>query len=79
MSDNRFVISGFYDTTLKLWNIINGTCVRTFQGHDGSITTVSISNDDKYVISAAGDNTLKLWNLSTGECARNFTGLNDTF
>jgi WD40 repeat protein len=78
LNDNRFIISGSSDKTLKLWNLITGKCVRTFQGHINSVTSVDISNDDKFVISAeSGDyDSLKLWNLSTGKCVRNFTGIN---
>ncbi|MFN9907671.1 MAG: WD40 repeat domain-containing protein, partial [bacterium] len=30
-SDGKFVISGSWDYTLKLWNVQTGDCVRTFE------------------------------------------------
>jgi WD40 repeat protein len=43
--DNRFVISGSKDKTLKLWNVSTGECIRTFYGHNDFVNSVSYSYD----------------------------------
>jgi WD40 repeat protein/serine/threonine protein kinase len=43
---------------------------RTFVGHKGAVTSVSLSADDKYAFSGSDDGTLKLWHVPTGKCLR---------
>jgi WD40 repeat protein len=72
--DNKFVVSGSWDNTLKLWNVQTGECIRTFNGHTGDVRSVSFSIEDKFVVSGSYDTTLKLWNVETGECVSTFEG-----
>ena len=32
-TDGRYALSGSDDKSLKLWDVSNGKCLRTFQGH----------------------------------------------
>jgi WD40 repeat protein len=43
--DNKFLISGSYNNTLKLWNIWSCYCIRTFNGHSDIVNSVKFSND----------------------------------
>ena len=67
--DGKYAISGSggfnnpNNSTLRLWDVATGQCVRTFEGHMDNITSVSFSSDGKYAISGSKDNTLKLWCL----------------
>ena len=50
--------------------------IRTFEGHNSDINSVSLSADGKYALSGSADMTLKLWDVSTGQCLRIFEGHN---
>ena len=61
--DGRFALSGSDDKTLRLWDIATGECLRTFEGHTGSVSSVSFSPDGRFTLSGSWDATLRLWVL----------------
>ena len=40
--------------------------VRTFNGHNAMINSISLSNSKMYLLSASNDSTLRVWNLENG-------------
>jgi WD40 repeat protein len=73
-ADSRFALSGSWDSTLKLWSLATGECLRTFTGHTKSVYSACLSADGQFALSGSSDRTLKLWSVATGECLRTFTG-----
>jgi len=65
---------GTIDSSIKIWNTINGELLRTFQGHTSEIRTLALSDDGKTLLSGSNDKTLKLWEIESGRCMRNFSG-----
>ena len=66
--DGTMLVSGSYDTTIKLWDMQTGGVVKTFQGHTKHVTAVSISPNCTTIASGSVDNTVRLWDIQTGEC-----------
>src|SRR5262249_17327769 len=60
--DGRFILSG-WAKTLRLWEVASGKCLRTFEGHAGSVHSVSWSPDGRYAPTGSEDKTLRLWEL----------------
>ena len=71
--DGKYICSGSYDTTVRLWDIETGNIIRTFN-NDGNVRSVSFSPDGKTICLGSLDNTVKLWNVNTGEIIRTLTG-----
>jgi class 3 adenylate cyclase len=74
----KYILSGSYDNTLKLWESATGKEVRTFKGHERSITSIAISGDNELILSGSEDNTLKLWESATGKEVHTFKGHTST-
>jgi WD40 repeat protein len=70
--------SGSEDSTIKLWNITDGTLIRTLTNHTAAVyQSIDLINDRKTILSASYDGTIRLWDWETGKVARGiYTGLN---
>jgi WD40 repeat protein len=64
--DGKYVATGSFDNTIKLWEAATGTEVKTFggpQGHQKMVLSVAFSNDGTMIASGSADNTLKVWDV----------------
>lgn len=73
--DDNVLITGSYDTTVKVWDINTGEELRTLTGHTSGIRALQF-NDQKLVTGSL-DSTVKLWNWRTGQLLRTFQPHND--
>lgn len=69
---DNILVTGSYDSTIKVWNIDTGEVLRTLTGHTMGIRCLQL--DDSKLISGSMDHTLKVWNWRTGECLSTFQG-----
>ncbi|KAI0673654.1 U3 small nucleolar RNA-associated protein [Trametes maxima] len=65
----RVLATGSGDKTVKLWNLDDFTCVKTFEGHTNSVLRVDFLNAGMQMVSSASDGLVKLWNVREEECA----------
>jgi WD40 repeat protein len=72
--DGKYIVSGNYDNTIKLWDIESGKEIRNFEGHSSIVASVAISPDGKYIVSGSHDKTVKLWDIESGEEIKSFEG-----
>ncbi|KYQ93601.1 F-box/WD-repeat protein [Tieghemostelium lacteum] len=78
--DGRILVTGSWDSSLKVWNIDTGDCMilsglETDSGHSSGITCVQFKGNK--LISGSSDSTLRIWDLSTGECIHVLQGHTD--
>ncbi|KAI0639931.1 U3 small nucleolar RNA-associated protein [Trametes polyzona] len=64
----RVLATGSGDKTVKLWNLDDFTCVKTFEGHTNSVLRVDFLNAGVQMVSSASDGLVKLWNVRDEEC-----------
>ena len=57
----NIVVSGGYDTNVKLWDMRVKSAINTFKAHNKEITCLDISPDSKIAVSGSKDGTVKLW------------------
>lgn len=70
--NNKLLMTGSYDTTIKIWNTDTGELIRTLTGHTMGVK--SLVFDDQKLITGGLDCTIKVWNWRTGECISSYTG-----
>ncbi|KAK0818939.1 hypothetical protein LTR75_002395 [Friedmanniomyces endolithicus] len=68
--DDHVLMSGSYDTTVKVWDVNTGEELRTLRGHTSGIRCLQF--DDTKLMTGGLDCTIKLWNWRTGQCLRTF-------
>lgn len=74
--NNKILILGLYDSTIRVWNIETGECIRTLLGHLKGVR--SLSFDSHKLITGGYDSTIKVWNYRTGECISTYRGHENT-
>lgn len=60
-SDNKHILSGCYDQTLKIWKSDSGDLVKNINGNKSSVWSSKYSKDGKYVIAGFRDGSIKIW------------------
>ena len=75
--DGELVVSASSDSTIRIWDVKTGQCVRTIKGHNGSVNNANFSPDGKLIVSASDDRTVKIWDVQTGMNLKTLEGHND--
>ena len=71
-NDGKLALSAGSDGVVKVWDVVTGRLVKTLEGHDKGVFSVSFSSDDRTALSGDGGGDIKLWDLSTGVEIRSF-------
>ena len=57
MPDNQHALSGSNDCTIKLFNVNDGTVLRTFKHHTNFVTSLALLPDGRRFVSGSDDET----------------------
>jgi len=69
-SDNRWLVTGSWDGTARLWDLTApnpAAAPIVLRGHKGRINAVAISPDNHWLLTGSADNTARLWRLQLDE------------
>lgn len=64
------LISASRDKTIRIWDVIGGTCMQTLVGHDNWVRQVIVHPTGEHIISCSDDRSIRTWNVLTGDCER---------
>jgi WD40 repeat protein len=73
-ADGRLALTGDGDTTVRLWEVGTGECLRVLRGHTGGVASVSLGPGGRLAVSGGDgytrdrDSTVRLWDVATGRC-----------
>ncbi len=65
--DGKFVLTGSYDKTARLWGADSGQPVGPPLRHNGSVIAVAFSPDGKLFLTGSEDNAARLWSADSGQ------------
>ncbi|KAL6730730.1 hypothetical protein Aduo_001678 [Ancylostoma duodenale] len=60
----NYIVGGSEDRYVRVWDVLTGTCVRTFCGHSAGVTAVKVSPCGRFIISTAGDGAVCVWDVA---------------
>jgi WD40 repeat protein len=69
--DGKKVVSGSYDSTMRVWDITTGQADQTYSG---DITSMAFSLDGKKVVSNCSDSAVRVWDIATGQAEQTLKG-----
>ena len=68
----HFMLTSALDSTIRLWDVSTGKCLRTFFGHVEGVW--ALAADTLRIVSGAEDGMVKVWDQRNGRCEKTFTG-----
>jgi RNA polymerase sigma factor (sigma-70 family) len=68
------LMCGSRDGTIRLWDVADGKCLATLEGHAGATCALALLPDGQTLASAGMDMTVKLWDLTTFREKRTLRG-----
>lgn len=75
-SKNNFLVSSSMDKTVKLWNVNQSTCLRTYS-HGDFVTSIKFHpTDDRFFISGCLDHKVRLWSILDNDVSYEFDAKN---
>ncbi|KAJ7696302.1 WD40-repeat-containing domain protein [Mycena rosella] len=64
--DSTQIVSGSYDSTVRIWDAATGAEMTKMEGHSSSVLSVAFSPDGTHIVSGSGDETVRIWDAVTG-------------
>lgn len=71
-SDGKLLASGAADRAVRIWNVTDGSLVRSLEAHSNHVLAVSFRYDMRRLASASADNSVKVWDLKTADVLKTF-------
>jgi WD40 repeat protein/predicted Ser/Thr protein kinase len=72
--DGRWIASGGWDNTVRLWDAITGDLCATLR-HPGIVRTLAFGPDGAWLVSGIdGDDRLRIWDTATGRIRKEIQG-----
>ena len=66
--------SGSNDHTVRLWDIREGKCLKTLQGHTQGVLSVAFAPEGNILASGSNDYTVRLWDIREEKCFKTLQG-----
>ena len=70
----KTLVSGSYDCTVRVWNMLTGVCQHRLVGHTQKVYSVVYDHRRQQCASGSMDGTVRLWSTETGECKATLEG-----
>ncbi|KAJ3283402.1 SCF ubiquitin ligase complex subunit cdc4 [Borealophlyctis nickersoniae] len=68
------LVSGSYDTTVRVWDLTSGDAVHVFRGHREKVYSVGYCHELRRAVSGSMDSTVRVWCTRTGQALFNLEG-----
>jgi ribosome assembly protein 4 len=72
--DGRFIASGSFDKSVRLWSAITGQYIAALRGHVGDVYLLSWSIDSRMLVSCSKDSTIKVWDCQSRKLKEDLPG-----
>jgi len=70
------LITAGADKKVKLWNLPDGTLIKSIDAHDSAVNALAVSPDGKTLVTGGDDKRVKLWSLPDGTLQKSFQAHN---
>uniref|UniRef100_A0A7S2Y8Q0 Lissencephaly-1 homolog n=1 Tax=Entomoneis paludosa TaxID=265537 RepID=A0A7S2Y8Q0_9STRA len=74
-----YLASGGRDRTVRLWNLMDESCMAVFSSHENWVRAVLIHPSGQYIVSAADDKSIRVFDIKAQRCLRSLENAHDHF
>src|SRR5262249_61757292 len=64
--DGKTVLAAGNDALIHVWDVTQGSRVRTLEGHTDPVSSLSLTADSKRLASAGGGKRIRPWGVASG-------------
>jgi len=75
--DGKWLATGSWDSTAKVWDAASGRELHVLRGHNDYISSVAWSPNDKRLATGSWDQTVKVWDAASGQELLTLRGHNE--
>lgn len=75
--DGSRIAAGLENDTLKVWDMLTGLEIHTFEGHSEDVGDIRFTQDGNIIASVSADGTVKIWDLNEQTLIRSIDNHND--
>ena len=75
----KMLATASFDGSVRLWDVVNGTCIRVLTRHRDSVYSVAFSPSGDYLASGSLAGQLYIWDVNEGIQIKSFKGRGDIF
>src|SRR5262249_12625704 len=68
--DGLRAVTASNDNTLRLWQVADGSLVKTMKGHGDKVSALAVSSKDGTIASGDDSGEIRLWDGRTGNALR---------
>jgi WD40 repeat protein len=66
--DDKYVVSGSWDKTVRVWEVATGKLIRMLEGHTDVVKSVVWSRNGQWLVSGSCEETVRKWRIDEQVC-----------
>ncbi len=76
--NGKFVLAWTVDSCVRLWNYVEGRCVKTYQGHQNQKYSIGgafgVHDDEAFIVSGSEDGSIVFWDVTSKNVLQRLEG-----